>query len=236
MVVTIHLRKSVALIMVSGRTPLLTTKNLIRLPILPSRKGWPSAFTKIVLFGLWSSVTIGLTLSIKTSMRYATSGSMARGAGPSSSRLCFPTSMIFFCVVSCHFARLCSSKVALVKALRREPTALIHSIIRRSQAAQYSAAVTSLSASADVNACRHFKAGSEFIMASTSAIVSMLSHSLRYFSQLSFDVSLVTVLLHPFRSLYRSDRASLVTGSIFGRCDLVPFLVTYSRNVCKLPR
>ena len=29
--------------------------------------------------------------------------------------LCFPTSMIFFCVVSCHFARLCSSKVALLK-------------------------------------------------------------------------------------------------------------------------
>ena len=107
-VVTIYLRKSVTLIMVSGRTPPLTTKNVIRLPILPSRKSWPSAFTKIVLFGLWSSVTIGLTLSITTCMRYATSGSLARGAGPSSSRLCFSTSMIFFCVVSCHFARLCS--------------------------------------------------------------------------------------------------------------------------------
>ena len=158
MVVTIHLRKSVALIMVSGRTPLLTTKNVIRLPILPSRKGWPSAFTKIVLFGLWSSVTIGLTLSIKTCMRYATSGSLAKGAGPSSSRLCFSSSMIFFCVVSCHFARLHSSKVALLKTLRRQPTAFIHSIMRRSRAAQYSATVSALSASADVNACRPFKA------------------------------------------------------------------------------
>ena len=148
----------------------------------------------------------------------------------------FSSSMIFFCVVSCHFARLYSSKVALLKALRREPTAFIHSIMRRSRVAQDSATVSSLSASADVNACRPFKAGSEFIMASTSALVSMLSHSLRYFYQLSFDVSLVTVLLHPFRSLHRSDRASLVTGSIFGRCDLVPFLVTYSRNFCKLPR
>ena len=94
MVVTIHFLKSVAVICVLDRTPLLTVKEEIRLPIVPGTNGWPSDIRKIRLEGVLSLVTTGLTLSRKTSIINTVSSSRASGAGQSSSLLWAVTSMI----------------------------------------------------------------------------------------------------------------------------------------------
>ena len=97
--------------------------------------------------------------------------------------------------------------VAFSKAPGREPTAFAQTIIRRSHAAQYCMKVKSSPACAAVNACLPFMAGSEDMMMSTSLEVSRLSHSLKYFWQVSLEVRLVMVHLHPFNSHDRSSQA-----------------------------
>ena len=73
MVVTIHLRKSVAVIVAFECTPLFTAKEEIRFPSVPRGKGCPSDLRKMRLDGDWLSVTLGLTFWMNTSIRKAVS-------------------------------------------------------------------------------------------------------------------------------------------------------------------
>ena len=86
------------------RTPLLTINKEIHFPSVLRGKGCPSDLRKMRLDGAWSVVTVGLTFSMNTSMRKAVSAFKARGAWPSSSRLCNATSMTLVRFSESHFA------------------------------------------------------------------------------------------------------------------------------------